>query len=69
MFDLRLLTGVLATLLVLILAGVQLLGGNADVAALARGEAPRIELSVMEKPLPGASRDNAQRSVIGDALA
>jgi hypothetical protein len=52
MFDLRLLTGALVTLVALSLIGFQLIGGNADVAALARGEAPRIELSVMEKPLP-----------------
>jgi hypothetical protein len=53
MFDFRLLAGTLATFLAVILIGMQLIGGNADVAALARGEAPRIELSVLEKPLPG----------------
>jgi hypothetical protein len=52
MFDLRLLTGALVTLVALSVIGFQLIGGNAEVAALARGEAPRIELSVMEKPLP-----------------
>jgi hypothetical protein len=53
MFDLRLLAGTLVTFFAVILIGMQLIGGNAEVAALARGEAPRIELSVMEKPLPG----------------
>ena len=52
MFDLRLLTGALVTLVALSFIGFQLVGGTAEVAALARGEAPRIELSVMEKPLP-----------------
>jgi hypothetical protein len=52
MFDLRLLTGALVTLVALSFIGFQLVGGSAEVAALARGEAPRIELSVMEKPLP-----------------
>jgi hypothetical protein len=52
MFDLRLLTGALVTLVALSFIGFQLVGGTAEVAALARGEAPRIELSVLEKPLP-----------------
>jgi hypothetical protein len=52
MFDLRLLTGALVTLVALSFIGFQLVGGTAEVAALARGDAPRIELSVMEKPLP-----------------
>ena len=52
MFDLRLLTGALVSLVAFAFIGFQLIGGNAEVAALARGEAPRIELSVMEKPLP-----------------
>ena len=52
MFDFRLLAGSLATLAALMFVGLQIIRGDADVAALARGEAPRIELSVMEKPLP-----------------
>jgi hypothetical protein len=52
MFDLRLLTGAMVSLVAFAFIGFQLIGGNAEVAALARGEAPRIELSVMEKPLP-----------------
>jgi hypothetical protein len=52
MFDLRLLIGALISLIAFAVIGFQLIGGNAEVAALARGEAPRIELSVMEKPLP-----------------